>query len=301
MTSVLGKGRVGHEDPIQVPRKVVYSLSGSLYFIVNSCHHHAGTWHHPAAVKRARSVTLAIPGTPRARIGLLLAALLTASCQPLEQGYWMKPGLTETSRDAQYRRDSGECVSQGAEQVSMHQTSQGDTIVSRHPSASYRGSNIYGRCMASRGYEWVNLQPLVPPSPHQESAILGPCPAERVVTDPFGYPHCASSDPTAPAGADNVPHEAHVAGPQSTTTAAPSDIVSPLEGLPSGNVPLKPPSATHQFEVGHDNQTRSRLPPAERRALDNSLCIQESRDSLSSPYATYLHCMEEKGWPALPR
>ena len=106
----------------------------------------------------------------RGVIAFLLAALHAASCQPLEQGYWMKPGLTETSQDADYRRDSGECASQGLEQVSMNQTPGGDTIVARHPSASHLGSNLYGRCMVSRGYEWVKLQPLVPPSPHQESA-----------------------------------------------------------------------------------------------------------------------------------
>jgi hypothetical protein len=258
-------------------------------------------WHDPPTVKRALSVTHAAPGTLRALIGLLFAAPLVASCQPLEQGYWMKSGLTETSGDAQYRRDSGECAIQGVEQVSMNQTSQGDTIVARHPSASYRGSNLYGRCMVSRGYQWVKLQPLVPSSPHQESPTQGPCPSERVVTDPFGYPHCASIDPNPPAGADTFPHDTHVAAPQSTATSAPSEIVQPRESLPSGNVPIEPPSTSSQFEAPHENQTNNGLPPAERRALDNSLCIQQSRNSLSSPYATYLHCMEEKGWPALPR
>ena len=247
---------------------------------MNTCHHHAGAWHDPDTVKPARSVAQATPGTLRALIALLLAALLAASCQPLEQGYWMKPGLTVTSQDSEYRRDSGECASQSVEQASMNQTPQGDTILARHPSASDLGSNLYGRCMVSRGYEWVKLQPLVLPSPHQESANQGPCPAERVVTDPFGYPHCASIDPNPHAGADNV---------------------LPREGLPSGNVPLKPSSTNTQFEAGHDNRTNSGLPSAERRAFDNSLCIQHSRNSLSSPYGTYLRCMEEKGWPALPR
>ena len=214
----------------------------------------------------------------------------------------MKPGLTETSQDAEYRRDSGECASQSVEQVSMNQTPQGDTIVARHPSASNLGSNLYGQCMASRGYEWVKLQPLVPPSPHQESANQGPCPAERIITDPFGYPHCASIDPNSRAGADHVPHAPHVAAPQSTATSAPTDIVPPRESLPSGNVPLKPPSTTtHQFEAGHDNRTNSGVSSAARRAFDNSLCIQHSQSSLSRPYSTYLRCMEEKGWPALPR
>ena len=268
---------------------------------MNTGHHHAGAWHDPRYGKASKDRCPATPGTLRALIAFLPAALLAASCQPLEQGYWMKLGLTETSQDAEYRRDSGECASQGVEQVSMNQTPQGDTIVARHPSASDLGSNLYGRCMVSRGYEWVKLQPLVPPSPHQESATQGPCPSERVVTDPFGYPHCASIDPNPRAGADNVPHETHVAAPQSTATSAPTDNVLPRENLPSGDVPLKPPSTTSQFEAGYDNQTHRGIPPAERRALDNILCIQQSRNSLSSPYATYLHCMEEKGWPPLPR
>jgi hypothetical protein len=236
------------------------------------------------------------PGTWRTVFASLLAALLAASCQPLEQGYWVKPGLTETSQVAEYRRDSLECVSQGVEQVSMAQTPHGDTIVARHPSASDRGSNVYGQCMVSRGYEWVKLQPLVPPSPHQESANQGPCPTERVVTDPFGYPHCASIDLNRSAGADYVPNEIHVAAPQSLATSAPTDMVLPRESLPSGNVPPKPPSTSTQFEAGQN----SGLPPGEGRAFDNSLCIQQSRNSLSSPYGTYLHCMEEKGWPAMP-
>ena len=268
---------------------------------MNTCHHHAGAWHDSDTVKPARSVAPATPGTLRALIALLLAAFLAASCQPLEQGYWMKPGLTQISQDAEYRRDSVECARQGVEQVSTNQTPRGDTIVARHPSASDLGSNLYGRCMVSRGYEWVKLQLLVPSSPHQESANQGPCPAERVVTDPFGYPHCASIDPNPRAGADNVPHETHVAAPQPTAPSAPTDIILPRESLASGNVPLKPPSTTSQFEAGHDNRTNSGLPSAARRAFDNSLCIQHSQSSLSYPYSTYLRCMEEKGWPALPR
>ena len=234
-------------------------------------------------------------------MALLLVALPAASCHPLEQGYWMKPGFTQTLQSAEYRRDSLECASQGVEQVSTNRTPSGDTIVSRHPSASDLGSNLYARCMVSHGYEWVRLQPLVPPSPHQESANQGPCPAERVVTDPFGYPHCASIDPNPRAGADHVPHESPVAAPESRATSVPTDIVSPGESLSSGKVPLKPLSPTSQSEAGHDNQTNSGTSPAERRAVDNNLCIEQSRTSLSNPYDTYLHCMAEKGWPALPR
>ena len=275
--------------------RAVYTL------FVDTGHHCAGVRHTFHAAKPARGGAPATPGTLRALIVLPLAALLVASCQSLEQGYWMKPGLPKASQDAEYRRDSGECASQGAEQVSMNQTPQGDTIIARRLSASDLGSNLYGRCMVSRGYEWVTLQPLVPPSPHQERAAQGPCPSERVVTDPFGYPHCASIDPNSRVGAGNDLHESPVAVPQSTATSAPTDTVLPRESLPSGNVPLKPPSTTSQFEAGHDSQTSTGIPPAERRALDNSLCIEQSRNSLSSPYATYLHCMEEKGWPTLPR
>ena len=276
------------------PKKSVYGL------FVNTCRQHDGAWLDADTVKPAKSVAVATPGPVRCVMASLLAAPLAASCQPLEQGYWMKPSLPQTSQDAEYRRDSEECASQGVEQVLMNQTPRGDTIVARLPSASGLSSNLYGRCMMSRGYEWVKLQPLVPPPPHQETANEGPCPAERVVTDPFGFPHCASMNPDQHAATDHVPHESQAAAPESPATSLSTDKDPAAESFPSGDVPRQPRSTT-QLEGGHDYRTNSGPPPADRRAFDNSLCIQQSQNSLSSPYGTYLHCMEEKGWPALPR
>ena len=166
----------------------------------------------------------------------------------------MKPSVPQTSQDAEYRRDSEECASQGVEQVLTNQTPRGDTIVARLPSASDLGSNLYGRCMMSRGYEWVKLQPLVPPPPHQETANEGPCPAERVVTDPFGYPHCASMNP------DQRATTGHVAAPESTATSLPTDKDPAAESFPSGDVPRQPLSTT-QFEGVHYYRTNSGPPP----------------------------------------
>lgn len=239
----------------------------------------------------ARNMTPENAGASRAAMAVMVLALVSASCRPLEQGYWTKPGMSETPQSAEYRRDSEECARQGDEQVTMNKTPKGDTIVARHPSSSDIGSNQYGKCMVSRGYEWVELQPLLPPTPHGKTANQLPCPTERIVSDPFGYPHCATLDPGQRAGPANGLHETGLPDRRPAASSAPSDTVLPRESLLHDNVPREqvlPPSGDDKL-------------PAERRVYDNNLCIKQSQKSLSSPYDTYLRCMTEKGWPALPR
>ena len=254
---------------------------------------------HTSAVTSARTIVLEKSRTSRAVIALMLPILVATSCQPLEQGYWKKPGQSEAAQSAEYRQDSEECARQGVEQVAMNKTFEGDTIVVK-PSASAAGSTHYSQCMASRGYEWIKLQPLVPPLPHRETTNLAPCPSERVVLDPFGYPHCAIGIPSPQDGSVNVQHETPLPDPVPAPPAVPIGTVLPKEGIAQDEalrkqVPAQPP-------LRDDNAgPHTESPPAERREFDNSLCIQHSRQSLSNPYDTYLRCMEEKGWPPLPR
>lgn len=229
-------------------------------------------------------------GASSAVIEVVIAALVCASCQPVEQGFWTKPGMSQPPVSTEYRRDSQECAREGIQQVTVGKPSE-DVILTRHPSASDSGSNLYRQCMVSRGYEWVKLQPLVGPSPHGEPAKPAPCPAERVISDPYGYPHCATTDPSRPADPMNGPRETVLPKPVPATSTAPTDTVLPKGNVSRDNVPV--PSE-------HQAPSNGRT-PAERRVYDNSVCIQHSQTSLSSPYDTYLRCMAEKGWPVSPR
>ena len=103
-------------------------------------------------------------------ITTVITLLLSTSCQPLEQGYWAKPGLSQTEVSKEYGRDSEACARQGVEQFTLNTTPEGETIVTRQVSASTRGANLYGQCMVSRGYEWIKLEPLVTPSPHSKQS-----------------------------------------------------------------------------------------------------------------------------------
>jgi hypothetical protein len=230
----------------------------------------------------------------------MAAALVATSCQSLEQGYWTRPGMSEAPQSAEYRQDSEECARQGVEQVAMNRTFEGDTIVVK-PSTSDAGSTHYSRCMVSRGYEWVKLQPLVPPSPHRKTDNKAPCPSERVVLDPFGYPHCAVGMPGSRNSSVTDRHEGQLPDSVPTASPIPTGIVLPKEGPPQGNVPVDQSRPTVPSPADDNAKPHIESPPAERRDHDNSLCIQHSRQSLSSPYDTYLRCMEEKGWPTSPR
>ena len=254
---------------------------------------------HTSAATSARTIVSEKSRTSRAVVALMLPILVATSCQPLEQGYWRKSGRSEAAQNTEYRQDSAECARQGVEQVAMNKTFEGDTIVVK-PSAPAGASTHYNQCMVSRGYEWIKLQPLVPPLPHRETTNLAPCPSEHVVLDPFGYPHCAIGTPSPQDGTVNVQHDTPLPDPVPAPSAVPIGVVLPKEGNAQDDVPRKqvpvPPSP------GGDNAgPHIESPPAERRDSDNSLCIQHSRQSLSNPYDTYLRCMEEKGWPPLPR
>ncbi|MDP9132774.1 MAG: hypothetical protein M3M98_06540, partial [Nitrospirota bacterium] len=103
--------------------------------------------------------------------------------------------------------------------------------------------------------------------------------------DPYGYPHCATPDQSQRALSSDGARETHL--PNSIPAATvPTPTVPPLEHPPVAG-DTRPP-----------NPERS---AAERRAFDESLCIQYSQKSLSNPYDTYLHCMAEKGWSSSPR
>lgn len=218
-------------------------------------------------------------------IALVVAALVSASCQPVEQGFWARPGMSQSQFSAEYRHDSQECVSEGIERVTVDRAPEGDPILVRHLSASETGSNSYNKCMVARGYEWVTMQPLVGPAPHSQAATQAPCPADRVMVDPYGYPHCATPDQSQRARSIDGPPETDL--PNSVPAAAVPTRTAPP--------PERPPGAS-------DNRTPNPArSTAERRAFDESLCIQHSQRSLSNPYETYLHCMAEKGWPSSPQ
>ena len=239
----------------------------------------------------ARKVTPKKYRALRGAMAILVAVLVPASCRPLEQGYWTKPGMSDAAQSAEYRQDSEECARQGVEQVAMSRTSQGDTIVAAPPASEF-GSIQYRDCMTSRGYEWIKLQPLVPPSPHHETANQAPCPTERIVLDPYGYPHCAI-------GTQSVQDGVRSQNPAPAASTVTNGIAVPREPLPQNEAPRKQsPAMPPSLENGRPH---NELPPAQRREFDNSLCIQHSQQSLSNPYDTYLRCMEEKGWPPLPR
>ncbi|MDP9132096.1 MAG: hypothetical protein M3M98_03040, partial [Nitrospirota bacterium] len=95
-------------------------------------------------------------------MALVVATLVWTSCQPVEQGFWAKPGRPQSQFSAEYRHDSRECVREGTERVvTVDNTPEGDTILTRHVSASKTGSTPYSQCMVARGYEWVKMHPLV--------------------------------------------------------------------------------------------------------------------------------------------
>ena len=96
---------------------------------------------------------------PKTMAGLnawVLALLACASCQPVEQGFWTKPGMTEPGASPEYRRDSLECAREGIEQVTEDTAPAGHTILNRYPTETQAGSHLYGKCMVEKGW---------PPSP----------------------------------------------------------------------------------------------------------------------------------------
>lgn len=240
-------------------------------------------------------------GAGSAVIAMAVASLLCAACRPLEQGFWAKPGMSQTRSGVEYSRDSEECARESAEQVALNNTPEGEAILTRHPPASDPGANRYGKCMITRGYEWVKLQPLVPPAPHGEASKQAPCPAEQIMLDPFGYPHCLTANQGHRAGPANGFRETGAQDSVPAASPAPSNTAAPTEQLAHENVPVKQAVPDPSAGIGDNKPSLNGRAPVAQRADDNRLCIQQSQQSLSNPYDTYLHCMEEKGWPALPR
>lgn len=278
------------------PDTVVLALKGGLYSQVVAI-----SLADQVSMPSPSSATSVAPKTMRALNALMLALLVCASCQPVEQGFWTKPGMTDPGVSPEYRRDSLECAREGIEQVTEDKAPAGDTILTRHPTESQAGSHLYGKCMVARGYEWVKLQPLAGPSPHGQAAKQAPCPTERVILDPYGYPHCVTINTRPSAGPDHGPRETLLpkTGPAGST--APSDTVGPKGSVSRDHVPLAPDPHTRPAGASDDEPASHGRMSAERQAYDNSLCIQYSQKSLSNPYETYQRCMTEKGWPTSPR
>lgn len=226
--------------------------------------------------------------------------LLGGGCQQVEQGYWTKPGMSQTQFNAEYRRDFRDCAQQGFGGSPINDTGpESDMIRARHISRLKTGTNTFNACMSNRGYEWITMQPLVGPNAHGSKVDETQCPKDHMVIDPFGYPHCASQNTIQPARSIDVPREASL--PLGVTEPAkPSAVVSP-ENMPVREQ-IPEPAPRKPADAVPENQTMNAAREAgARRSFDESLCIQHSQASLSSPYETFLRCMEEKGWPVGPR
>jgi hypothetical protein len=227
-------------------------------------------------------------------------ALLGTACQQVEQGYWTKPGMSQTQFNTEYRRDFRECAHQGFGSGTINDTGpESDTIRARHVSGAKSGTNKFNDCMYSHGYDWVTMQPLVGANARGSTVNDAQCPRDQIIIDPYGYPHCASQNTIHPARSIDVPREASL--PLGTTEpTTPSAVVSP-ETMPLREQ-IPEPAPRKPVDVPPENRTMGAARESgQRRSFDESLCIQHSQASLSNPYETFLRCMEEKGWPTGPR
>jgi hypothetical protein len=232
----------------------------------------------------------------------VMASLMVfgTACQQVEQGYWTKGGMSQSQFNAEYRRDFRECAHQGLGAGPINDGApESDTIRARHLSATKTGANAFNDCMSAHGYEWITMQPLVGPNAHGSTVYDTACPKDRVIVDPYGYPHCATVSQIHPARSIDVPREAslpmRVPQPDS-----PPAVVSPEKTPLREQIPE--PSPRKSADPSSENRTTNAAREAgQRRAFDESLCIQHSQASLSSPYDTFLRCMEDKGWSSGPR
>lgn len=234
-----------------------------------------------------------------------------AACQGVEQGYWTKQGVSQAQFTADYRRDFQECVREGMKQGPINDGApETDTIRAKHPSAGRTGSKAYHDCMYVRGYEWIKMEPLVGPNAHGPTAHLARCPEDRVIVDPYGYPHCSTPDQIRPARSVDASHEISLPASAPLDGKSPSNVSQPT--IPTDPVPQektlsrekeKPlESAPREQQGGAEIRTTNSAREADqRRAFDESLCIQHSQTSLSNPYNTFLQCMEERGWPPISK
>jgi len=127
-------------------------------------------------------------------------------------------------------------------------------------------ATLYAKCMQAQGYQWVIEHSQSNPSRAAEnaSAQIPPCPTGRLIIDSFGYHKC-------------VP-----AGGKDRGISIESVSKLPLEAVSTPALENQPflPNA----------------PPNERWSQDHQVCRQYAKDSLSSPYSVYTHCMQDKGW-----
>ena len=223
-------------------------------------------------------------------------ALSGTACQQVEQGYWTKPGMSQIQFNTEYRRDFRECARPGFGSGPINDTGpESDTIRARHVSGAKSGTNKFNDCMYSHGYEWITMQPLVRPNAQGSTVYDTQCPKDRIIVDPYGYPHCASQTADQPARSIDVPREASL--PLGVTESTkPSAVISPE--TPPVREQIPEPAPRKPADGASDNRAANTVREERtRRAFDESLCIQHSQASLSSPYETFLRCMEEKGWP----
>jgi hypothetical protein len=246
-------------------------------------------------MKRALAIVHAIAGL----------MVFGTACQQVEQGYWTKVGMSQSQFNAEYRRDFQECAHQALGREPIDDSGpETDIIRARHVSGAKTGTNRFNDCMHGHGYQWITMQPLVGPNAHGSTVYDTPCPKDRIVVDPYGYPHCASQSVAGqPARSIDVPREASlpVGIPEQTkpSTAVLPDQAPAREQIPEPS-PRKPAEAPPAKPAEIAPETRTMNAAREggsRRSFDESLCIQHSQASLSNPYETFLRCMEEKGWP----
>lgn len=238
------------------------------------------------------SMMKSIPHAPSPWASMMLSLATLAGCQNVEQGYWTKQGMSQAQFNTDYRRDFQACAREGMRQGAVADgTPDSDTIRMRHVPSKGTGSSAFTECMNAHGYTWIQMQPLAGPDSHSAlTRQAEQCPKERLVVDPFGFPHCAAKEHTQEeARSIDVPQMVPSEDPGTFTRdvrpEAPRDIqpaqpvLSPQPPAPATSAPIADP------------------PVVRRRSFDESLCIQLSQASLSNPYETFLRCMEEKGWP----
>jgi hypothetical protein len=110
--------------------------------------------------------------------GVIGVMLCSVACQPLEEGYWTKPDVSQSMTNEQYPNDSEHC-----DQVA----SQNSNVLPAHTKGT-----LYTKCMHGRGYQWIVERPHSRPaiSVGDSSIQVLACPTGRVIIDAFGYNKC---------------------------------------------------------------------------------------------------------------
>jgi hypothetical protein len=119
----------------------------------------------------------------------------------------------------------------------------------------------YTKCMSAQGYQWVVKESVSPPEQSRDQS-------GRAQSCPAGYTNCV------PAGTKGGGLNPEV---NQSITREDSSHQNP-ENLPS--------TPSHQSN--------------EQRLVEDRECRHQVDATLSSPYAVYAACMQEKGWPSPP-